>query len=321
MTTRSVRSVPLMTIVLPSLIVMLAVSGAVIAKTSSPSIRDAASCPVTFQPGVLDAPFMGWGSAETAYGTDTLGVTLPSGGSLQSNNLDDEGRIWDKSLFWGSSGENGIEITGRRLDANAPPLISDGIEPGISGGLATGITFPTTGCWEVTADRGDVSLTFVMLVARAWEYPEGVTTPLTNDGPLNGCNVTRSNASTPPGQTPATTWHGTGNLWTRLGVDGVIVAAPEEWTHDRQIVIDGWRWVAIDPAGELTVEGRVVSSADGEPTTSDGRFLAVVRGTDPSGASNVTMHFSQPGCWEITGSTPGGSLTVTVLMLPPVDGN
>ncbi|CAA9354221.1 MAG: hypothetical protein AVDCRST_MAG93-7274, partial [uncultured Chloroflexia bacterium] len=67
------------------------------------------------------APSMGWGSAATAYGTDTLGVTLPSGGSLQSNNLDDEGRIRDKFLFWGSSGKNGIEITGRRLDADAPP--------------------------------------------------------------------------------------------------------------------------------------------------------------------------------------------------------
>ncbi len=174
MATRFVRFVPV-----AMLIVVLGASGAVIAKTSSPSIRDAAACPVTFQPGVLNAPHFGWGSTDMAYGTDELSVTLPNAGSLQSNLLDEQGRIWDKFLFWGSSGDEGIEITGRRLDADAPPLISDGIQPGISGGLATGITFPTTGCWEVTTDRGDLSLTFVMLVARAWEDPAVAATPLT----------------------------------------------------------------------------------------------------------------------------------------------
>ncbi len=166
MATRSIRVVSLL-LATVTLAVLLGASSVVLAKTSSPSIRDAASCPVTFQPGVLDAPLMGWGSAEAAYGTDELSVTLPHGGSLQSSNLDQEGRIRDKLLFWGSSGEDGIEISGRRLDAEAAPLISDGIEPGISGGLATGITFSTTGCWEVTADRGDIAMTFVLLVARA----------------------------------------------------------------------------------------------------------------------------------------------------------
>ncbi len=317
MATRSIRVVSLL-LATVTLAVLLGASSVVLAKTSSPSIRDAASCPVTFQPGVLNAPLMGWGSAEAAYGTDELSVTLPHGGSLQSSNLDQEGRIRDKFLFWGSSGEGGIEISGRRLDAEAAPLISDGIEPGISGGLATGITFPTTGCWEVTADRGDIALTFVLLVARAWEYPVGVATPLTNDGPLNGCNVTRPNASTPPEQQPATTWHANDILWTRLGVDGVIFASTEEWTLDRQIVIDGWPWVMADPFATLTVEGRVVSSVDGEPTASDGRFLGVVTKLAKAEAQ-VRMHFSQPGCWEITGTVPGGSLTATVLVLPPAD--
>lgn len=317
MATRSVRvSLPLLVTVM--LGVLVGASSVVLAKTSSPSIRDAASCPVTFQPGVLDAPLMGWGSAEAAYGTDELSVTLPHGGSLQSSNLDAEGRIWDKFLFWGSSGEGGIEISGRRLDAEAPPLISDGIQPGTGGGLATMITFPTTGCWEVTADRGDIALTFVLLVARAWEYPAGMATPLTNERRLNGCDVTRPNASTPPGQQPATTWYGNGILWTRLGADGVIVPSPEEWTLDRQIVIDGWPWVAVDPHSTFAIEGSVISSIDGTPTASDGRFLGVVM--EPGGAeAQVRMHFSQPGCWEITGAAPGGSLTVTVLVLPPAE--
>lgn len=92
MATRYVRAVPRV-IPLTVLIAVLCLSSVVIAKTSSPSIHDAATCPVTFQPGVLDAPLMGWGSAEMAYGTDELSVTLRNAGSLQSNLLDEQGRI------------------------------------------------------------------------------------------------------------------------------------------------------------------------------------------------------------------------------------
>lgn len=106
-------------------------------------------------------------------------------------------------------------------------------------------------------------------------------------------------------------------LRTRLGVDGVIAASSQEWTLDRQIVIDRWPWVPADAAATIAIEGRVISSVEGTPTASDGRFLAVVGEPDATGASAARMHFSQPGCWEITGAVPGGSLTVTVLVLPP----
>lgn len=69
----------------------------------------------------------------------------------------------------------------------------------------------------------------------------------------------------------------------------------------------------------LSVEGRVISSVDGTPTTSDGRFHALIPDPDVTGTSAARMHFSQPGCWEITGAVPGGSLTVTVLILPPAE--
>jgi hypothetical protein len=58
-----------------------------------------------------------------------------------------------------------LTINGRRLDAPAPPLranIPDGY--GDRGFQATSLTFPTTGCWEVTGRVGDATLTFVTRV-------------------------------------------------------------------------------------------------------------------------------------------------------------
>jgi hypothetical protein len=67
-----------------------------------------------------------------------------------------------------------LTIEGRRLDAEAPPLrasIPDGYGAQFQ---ATGIIFPTPGCWEVTGRAGGASLTFVTRVvhihcgASAW---------------------------------------------------------------------------------------------------------------------------------------------------------
>jgi hypothetical protein len=54
------------------------------------------------------------------------------------------------------------------LDGAAPPLstsIPDGYGP--TGFQASGVTFPTEGCWEVTGRVGNASLTFVTLVLKA----------------------------------------------------------------------------------------------------------------------------------------------------------
>jgi hypothetical protein len=61
-----------------------------------------------------------------------------------------------------------LTITGRRLDAVAPPLKAD-IPSGYldSGFEATGLIFPTEGCWEITGKVGDTTLTFVNRVIRA----------------------------------------------------------------------------------------------------------------------------------------------------------
>ena len=62
-------------------------------------------------------------------------------------------------------------ITGRRLDAPAPPMpvitlrgVPDGY--GKTGFHPSGLIFPSAGCWEVTAKVGDARLTFVTLVVK-----------------------------------------------------------------------------------------------------------------------------------------------------------
>jgi len=60
-----------------------------------------------------------------------------------------------------------LQITGRRLDAPAPPLLAyvpDGYGP--IGFQATGVKFPTEGCWEVTGTVGQANLTFVTFVIK-----------------------------------------------------------------------------------------------------------------------------------------------------------
>jgi len=47
-------------------------------------------------------------------------------------------------------------VTGRRLDASAPPLQADNANAGWQDKqrpfIVTGVNFPTLGCWEVTGN-------------------------------------------------------------------------------------------------------------------------------------------------------------------------
>jgi hypothetical protein len=71
----------------------------------------------------------------------------------------------DQKFPWWRSVHGRLRITGRRLDGHAPALravIPHGYGP--TGFQATGIIFPTGGCWSVTGRAGRASLTFVTLV-------------------------------------------------------------------------------------------------------------------------------------------------------------
>lgn len=88
--------------------------------------------------------------------------------------IEPDGSVGMKWPWWrGVRGR--LTITGRRLDAKAPPLTAGIPDYGTSGFQPTGISFPTEGCWEVTGAVGDLELTFVTLVLKAsryWPLPE-----------------------------------------------------------------------------------------------------------------------------------------------------
>ena len=90
--------------------------------------------------------------------------TFPS--TRQQPTVEDDGSIHAKLGWWrGAPGR--LRITGRRLDAAAPPLeahVPAGY--GQRGFQPTGLVFPTVGCWRVEGRVGDTRLTFVVKVTR-----------------------------------------------------------------------------------------------------------------------------------------------------------
>jgi hypothetical protein len=109
------------------------------------------------------------------YGDDGLAVALWPDGKLVAGTLPDGGSYADiksdgsivAKLGWWRGAAGGLEITGKRTDADAPPLradIPDGYGP--TRFQATGITFASAGCWDVTGRVDDEQLTFTVLVTR-----------------------------------------------------------------------------------------------------------------------------------------------------------
>lgn len=108
---------------------------------------------------------------------DTFGAEFHGNGSLWVGMWDSNVVVWQKEpdgsidakFGWWRAIPGTFEIEGRRLDGPAPPLtahIPEGY--GQTGFQATGIIFPTGGCWEVTGSIGAATrLTFVTLVLGA----------------------------------------------------------------------------------------------------------------------------------------------------------
>lgn len=132
------------------------------AQVSTSSAQTPSFCPVT--PFVTGRPPDANTAAFTTtwFGNDALwaGLAPPYGGKWYASSL---------KVLWWRSVPGKLTIEGKRLDGSAPPLaasIPDGY--GLSGYQATGIDFPTTGCWEVTGKVASRELRFVVSV-----NPEG----------------------------------------------------------------------------------------------------------------------------------------------------
>lgn len=101
------------------------------------------------------------------HGNGRLWVKLWPLGAIVDRHPRADGSIGVKLPWWrGLAGR--LRISGRRLDAKAPPLrarVPSGY--GSSGFQPSGVVFPSEGCWRVTGRVGRARLSFVVLVVEA----------------------------------------------------------------------------------------------------------------------------------------------------------
>jgi hypothetical protein len=135
------------------------------------TMADAKRCPVTLPrsagpPGVSPDGFFGWGGS---YGNGKLWVGgLWPRGVIHAGPefVAQDGSVGMKFGWWRAA-TGRLRLTGRRLDGPAPPVrayVPDGY--GDSGFQASGVDFPTEGCWEITGALPTTSLRFVTFVIK-----------------------------------------------------------------------------------------------------------------------------------------------------------
>jgi hypothetical protein len=225
----------------------------------------------------------------TTLWRDGTVIFEPEGPGLRS---DLDGSLSMKWPWWRGV-EGGLEITGRRLDAEAPPLaasVPDGY--GESGFQVSALVFPTPGCWEVSASVGESSLTFVTRVVST--YPPFVRYEV-GDVTLESCPVTEANGVLPPDGNEALAY-GRGGVSTVLWPDGTVVfepGGPGEVRDDGSLAMK-WLWLRGDN-GPLLVSGRRLDAEDAA------LGAEVPEGYGASGLQPSVLVFPSPGCWEVTG--------------------
>jgi hypothetical protein len=138
-----------------------------------------ASCPITVpqepafaapSPYSPNSPF----ESNFWYGSNSLWTDLPKDGIWYALPHNPEGYTqkifwWREGYIWNEEPEPNIIVTGERLDASAPPLISskgtNAYAGDIGSAMLVGVDFPTLGCWKITGKYADAELSFVVWVA------------------------------------------------------------------------------------------------------------------------------------------------------------
>lgn len=135
-----------------------------------------AACPVT-QP--QEPPFTPAGpysppeEGEFWYGSQALWTMLRLDGTWRALPLNQDGYT-QKIFFWREGYDSEVEpvpdlvVTARRLDGDAPSLEStmatNGQHPDLGTFMLAGLDFPTLGCWEVTGQTGEQTLSYVVWI-------------------------------------------------------------------------------------------------------------------------------------------------------------
>jgi hypothetical protein len=145
-----------------------------------PSRNASVSCPITKPPEhpfVPPAPYSAQLNPNSFwFGTEKLWTFLTADGTWNGlpHYTPDDPTFRQKLFFWRagfdarSEPQPALTITGKRLDAPAPPLASDQANAGWQTRdqpfIVTGINIPTLGCWQITAHYQGQNLTFVVRV-------------------------------------------------------------------------------------------------------------------------------------------------------------
>jgi hypothetical protein len=140
------------------------------------------SCPVTVRPAVPFTPPAPYElESENGFwlGSEKLWTTLGKSGEVwywapHAAGHEHEVQPLTVKTFWGSADFNyreeyppELKVTGRRLDGDAPPLLTmrtTNAFPGPAAAMLVGVYVPTPGCWEITGDYKGQKLSFVVWV-------------------------------------------------------------------------------------------------------------------------------------------------------------
>lgn len=163
-------AVPTMVVAVPTMVVA-------VSPTATPA-PGAADCPVTrppeppFTPPPPYSPSPSWGGAFW-YGTNLLWTQLPTDGAWEGLSEGPYGYTqkvlwWREGYSWKDDPLPDLTMTGRRLDAPAPPLAvsraTNAFAEDIQSAMLVGVDFPTPGCWEITGKVVDKELSFVVWI-------------------------------------------------------------------------------------------------------------------------------------------------------------
>lgn len=151
--------------------------------SSQQALVPPASCPVTVSPAepfIPPAPYEHSGNGKSfLLGTEKLWTALLKSGVVwgwapREPGHEHEVQPLTAKIFWGSVDFNyrkeyppKIKVTGKRLDGDAPPLLTltpTNAFPGPTAAMLVGVYVPTSGCWEITGDYKGQKVSFVVWV-------------------------------------------------------------------------------------------------------------------------------------------------------------
>jgi hypothetical protein len=171
-----------MTLLRPVLLISLLALTASAQSLSRQKVSIPSSCPVTVTPPTpfVPPPQYELDDYSSAFwiGTDKLWTALRKTGvwywAPHPPGHENDVQPLTEKTFWGSVDFDykteyppALKVTGRRLDGDAPPLLtlrSTNAFPGPAVAMLSGVRVPTPGCWEITGEYKGEKLSFVVWV-------------------------------------------------------------------------------------------------------------------------------------------------------------